>query len=37
MTYEAIVELLDFLTPPGADDLEIAVRLTEIRAVSMAG
>ena len=72
MTYEAIVELLDyaggheqvvrittadnhevvgiptsvdtdpgslevFLRPMGADDLEIAVRLTEIRAVSVTG
>lgn len=72
MTYEAIVELLDyagghdrvvritttdnqevvgipisvdtdpealevFLRPLGADDLEIAVRLTEIRAVAVAG
>jgi len=26
-----------FLRPPGGDDIEIAIRLTEIRAVSVAG
>jgi hypothetical protein len=26
-----------FLRPPGGDDIEIAIRLTEIRAVAVAG